>query len=524
MVEFPYLSGMKNELETLSKSELIERYLSAEKTVTDLDEKLSETSQNLSHANGKLVAYREEIQLYRRMLFGQKRERYVAADNQMSLTLGKDRQEEAARKKQHTEKISYVRRKAGQRKHPGRVSLPDHLPVEEIEIYPPGDLSGKVCIGTEITDKLEMVPAKAFIKRFIRYKYATRGDADQGVLIGDLPGEVVDKSIAAPSVQAAVMVDKYVDHLPLYRQLQRFSRHDITIAASTLGGWVEAGADRLSILYDHFVADVKAQGYLQVDETPVRVQDPKKKGSCHRGYYWVYYSPLSKAVLFDYQATRGRDGPERILDDFKGYLQTDGYGVYDHYQDQTGIRHIGCWAHARRYFEKALDNDYEQAGHAMKKIQELYEVERQARQEKLSPSDRKQLRLEDSLPVLDELGEWISEVGPQVLPQSPIGKAMHYTAVRWENLKDYLYDGHLEIDNNLVENQIRPLALGKKNWLFAGSHNAARRSGMIYTMMGNCKIHKVNPYEWLHYVLQHILDTRYEDVRSLYPQNFKSRV
>ena len=183
-----------------------------------------------------------------------------------------------------------------------------------------------------------------------------------------------------------------------------------------------------------------------------------KKGRCHRGYYWVYYSPLSRAVLFDYQATRGRDGPARMLDDFKGYLQTDGYEVYEQYQDQTGIQHLGCWAHARRYFEKALDNDYERAGHAMKQIQDLYEVERRARQEKLSPSDRKELRLEDSLAVLDELGEWISEIGPNVLPQSPIGKAMSYTARRWENLKGCLYDGHLEIDNNLVENQIRPLA------------------------------------------------------------------
>ena len=514
---------MKNELENLSKTELIDRLLLMEKQQSVHQRKLSQSTTQIRVLNKKLEQRDEQIAVYKRLIFGARRERYIApASSQMSLPFEATAEQKKESEARHTQRIEYTRRKTAARKHPGRVSLPDHLPVEQVIIDPPGDLSDKVCIGQLVTDKLEMIPAKAFIKRYIRNKYVDRGNPDAGVLVGDLPDEVSDKSIAGPSVMAQVITDKFCDHLPLYRQQQRFSRHGITIAASTLGNWVHTGGDYLQIFYEHYVEHTKSQGYLQIDETPIPVLESKEKGKTHKGYYWVYYSPLTRTVLFDYQPGRGRASPAKMLDDFSGYMQTDGYAVYDQFGQRKGITQLGCWAHARRYFERALDTDRERAGHAMKLIQKLYGIERQARQGGLSAAQRKALRGKESVPILDDLGEWISKTGPQAEPGSAFGKAMYYAAAHWDKLNVYVQDGNLEIDNNLVENQIRPSALGRKNFLFAGSHNAAQRAAMFYTLIGNCKLHGVEPVQWMEHVIRNIMTTKCNDVHALYPQNYKS--
>lgn len=499
---------MQTNLEALSKSELIDRLMAMGKTLEQQQQKLQQTE--------------DQLRMFKRLIFGAKRERYVSDHQQMALPFEHTQAQKKKAEAEHTERIAYTRRKAATRPHPGRQRLPEHLPVEVVNIEPEADLSGMQRIGEEVTDKLEIIPAKAYIKRYIRGKYVVKGNPHAGVLIAELPDEVADKSIAGPSVMAQVIADKYADHLPLYRQQQRFSRHGITIASSTLGNWVQTAGDRLSILYEHYIAHSKAQGYLQIDETPVPVLESDKKGSTHQGYYWVYYSPLSRSVLFDYQQGRGRDGPSLMLQNFTGYMQTDGYGVYERYGQRTDITHLGCWAHARRYVERALDTDRQQASYAMDLIQQLYGVERYARDEQVSARERKALRQEKSVPILDELGEWISREGPQTEPKSALGKALYYAAAHWEKLNVYVHDGSLEIDNNLVENQIRPTVLGKKNYLFAGSHKAAQRAAMFYTLIGNCKLHGVNPAEWLEYVLRNIMSTRYDDVPTLYPQNYKS--
>jgi len=334
---------------------------------------------------------------------------------------------------------------------------------------------------------------------------------------------VIDKGIPGPGLLAGILVDKYVDHLPLYRQRQRFLRENIPIAQTTLDGWAAQAMDRLEILYNRLAGQTKARGYLQVDESRIKVLESPKKGSCHQGWYWVYHSPIEKTVLFDYQPTRGAPAPKRILDEFTGYLQSDGYSVYQEIGRRNEVVHLGCWAHARREFERALDNDRQRAETALGYIQKLYGVERQAREEGLSPEQRKELRLERSLPIINELGTWIYDQAPQILPKSQIGKAMAYAANRWDALSGYLYDGVLEIDNNLVENTIRPLALGRKNYLFAGSHKAAQRAAMVYSLLGTCKLHGVNPTQWLTHVLATIMQIKYNDVPSLYPQNFTTK-
>ena len=500
---------MKNDLQTLSKSQLI-RLLEAERT------KAREQEHWL----------REQIAQLKRMLFGQKRERFEA-EGQQTLPFAPSPEQERAQPVRHEQRVSYLRGKTRKRDgHPGRLPLPEHLPVEEVEIYPEGDLSGMVCIGTEVTEELEMDPARFYIRRYIRYKYVPRDKEKDGVQIGELPERVIDKGIPGPGLLAGILSDKYVDHLPLYRQRQRFGREGITIPASTLDGWARQGMERLELLYQALVTDTKTQGYLQADETPIKVLDPGKKGSTHQGWYWVYHNPIERVVLFDYQPTRGAPGPQRILEGFKGYLQSrklSGYGVYQKIGARQGVTHLACWAHARREFERALDNDRGRAEVALTYIQNLYTVEREARQKKLTPEQRKQLRLDNSLPILNEFGKWISGQAKQVLPKSRIGKAMIYSIDRWDALSAYLQDGLLEIDNNLIENLIRPVALGRKNYLFAGSHKGAARAGMMYSFFANCKLHQVNPYQWLRYVLENIMSTKYNDHRDLYPQNFNPK-
>ena len=508
---------MLTDLQNLSKSELINLLLAEQETAQSHAVQLRELQQKLSKKD-QLIA---QLQ---RMLFGQKRERFASDPAQGSLPFEGSAGQQQHQETRHQEEITYVRNKQSRANHKGRLPLPDHLPVEQIEIYPEGDLSGMVCIGSEVTEELEVEPARFYIKRYIRYKYAPKGSHSDGVRIGELPERVIDKGIPGPGLLATILVDKYVDHLPLYRQRQRFLRENIPIAPSTLEGWAARAMDRLEILYNHLLGQTKARGYLQVDESPIKVLESPKKGSCHQGWYWVYHSPIEKTVLFDYQPTRGAPAPKRILDEFAGYLQTDGYSVYKKIGSGEGITHIGCWAHARREFERALDNDGERAGVALSWIQDLYEVERYARQQQMSPDQRKTYRLDHALPVINTLGTWIYQQAPQVLPKSQIAKAMAYAANRWDALSGYLHDGTLEIDNNLVENAIRPLALGRKNYLFAGSHLAAQRAAMAYSLLGTCKLHGVNPTQWLTHVLANILQTKYNDVPSLYPQNFKSNM
>jgi transposase len=461
-----------------------------------------------------------------RLIFGAKRERFITneqLEGQMELPFEVEKKQAEPQKE---EQISYTRKKKQRHKHPGRIALPDHLPVEEIILQPDEDTTGLKCIGKEITDKLEIIQAKMFIKRYIRFKYIKPQD-DQNIdyqgVIADLPAFPIEKGIAGASLLAQIMVDKYVDHLPIYRQIQRFAREHISIKANTINGWQYRTSVLLHPLFERHKQLVLGQGYLQVDETPIRVLDKDLKGKSHQGYYWVYNSPLQNAVLYDYRKGRGREGPRQMLEGFKGYIQSDGYKVYEWFGKKKNITLLNCWAHARRYFEKAQDYDKQASHHVLKQIQNLYMIERFARDAKLSPAERKQLRLEHALPILNDLGKWMAEKFKQNLPRSPLGEAFQYTISRWDNLLAYLYDGHLEIDNNLVENAIRPNALGRKNYLFAGSHESAQSAAMFYSFFGTCKKHSINPFDWLKDVLERIPMHKANKLHELLPQNWQKR-
>lgn len=464
-----------------------------------------------------------QVEQMNRLLYGAKRERFVknADENQMTLPFEVETEQEPEKQQ---ETITYVRNKTKRTNHPGRMTLPSHLPVKEVVIEPEEDTTGMKCIGKEITEQLDFTPAKLSVIRYIRPKYIKLEDNEtlthKGV-IGKLPVFPIEKCMASPALLAQILVDKFVDHLPVYRQLERFKREGISISSSTINGWQESISNLLWPLYENLKRRILAQGYLQADETPIQVLDKTKKGKTHRGYYWIYHSPLEKSVLFDYQIGRSREGPSLLLKDFKGYLQTDGYTVYDFIAKRKGITHLNCMAHARRGFDKAKDYDKEKAEYALDMFQKLYAIEQEAREANLSQAERHELRLEKALPVLNELGKWMVETYKTSRPKSPIGKAVAYCIPRWDNLINYLNDGSLEIDNNLAENAIRPIALGRKNYLFAGSHRGAERAAMFYSFFGTCKKNNVNPYEWLKRVLEAIPEYKVNKLHELLPQNLK---
>ena len=503
-------------LENLPKKQLVTLLRKEQKTV--------ETHQKVNTSLQEEVTYlKSQIELFKRMQFGQKRERFEGDPAQGVLPFEVPAAEVIQQEEEIQEQITYTRKK--QSAHKGRAVLPSHLPVEEIEIHPEGDLSEMVCIGKEVTEELECEPARFFIRRYIRYKYAAKNGKDfEGIKTGELPERVIDKGIPGVGLLSMILTDKYMDHLPLYRQKQRFARENIPIASSTIEGWVKQGLEILEPLYQQLKFDIKAKGYLHVDETSIKVLESDKKGATHMGWYWVYHSPLDGLVLMDYQPTRGSIAIKEMLATFKGYLQSDGYAVYEKIGRRTEVTPVACWAHARREFERALDNDKPRASKALALIQQLYAVERKAKDTLLTDSQIKQLRLEESLPVINELGKWIFAEMKNTLPKSQIGKALHYAMERWDKLSAYLQDGNLHIDNNATENAIRPIALGRKNYLFAGSHDAAQRAAMIYSFFAICKKHEVNPYQWLKYALQNIMTIKHKNIRELYPQNFKKLI
>lgn len=466
-----------------------------------------------------------QIEQFRRKIFGQTRERFTHAPaNLPQLPFETPEAEKKVIEQEAIEEIVVVQRRRKTTKHHGRKPLPESLPVEIVEIFPEEDYSQMECIGQEITEVLVHRPAQIYKKRYIRYKFAPK--SKDKVVIGKLPDRFIPKGIAGNSLLASILIAKFIYHLPIYRQLQRFRAEGINIPASTIDGWVKQVLDAINIIYESFKKDIKSKGYLQADETTIKVQVGDKKGKCHTGYYWVYNSPMDNVVLFDYQPNRSIASAENILKDFKGYLQTDGYAGYEAIGKRTGIVHLFCWAHARREFDRALINDKERSEKALGYIQKLYRIEAEARQRGMSPQERKEFRLEYALPIINEFGKWLFALAEQrsILPKDQFGKAVLYTLKRWDGLKNYLFDGVLEIDNNLVENAIRPIAMGRKNYLFAGSHEAASRAACIYTFFAICKKHDVNAYEWLTYVLDNLSESKITDLEHLYPQNFKKNI
>ena len=483
---------------------------------------ISERDNTIKNLTGDLEYAKFQNEQMRRFIFGSKRERFVPQTHPDQLTFDFWPQvveiETVVQEEREKMRIEYER-ETPKKKHPGRMSLPDNLPVREIILEPTQDTTGMICIGQEITEELDYVPAKLYINRFIRNKYITPEDdkAEQKQVIAPLE-RPLHKCIASTGLLSMIFINKYLYHLPIYRTRQMIHQMGVNVPESTLESWIKQGAALIRPLYAVHRMYLFKEVYQMIDESPIKVQDRDKKGACHQGYMWVRYAPLSKSVLFEYYKSRSTKGPIDDLSSFNGFVQTDGYSGYTFLAQKVGLVHLSCWAHARRYFERALENDRERASHVMRLIQLLYAIESMARDQELSHDQRHALRLEKSLPVINEIGAYLYRHKNNVTPKSPIGKAFEYCKNRWDSLQNYLTNGMLEIDSNMVENAIRPLALGRKNYLFAGSHDAAQDIAMFYSFFGTCKNNDIDPHLWLKYVMNNIQNTPAKDFKELLPQ------
>lgn len=412
----------------------------------------------------RILALEQQVAQFQKMIFGSRQERFIPPSMPGQLALDIKAEEVAACSVVDAKKISYTRTSVNVETkplaHPGRMKLPETLRREVIVIEPSVDTTGCKKMDEEITEVLDYEPGELYVKQYRRAKYAKPDNA--GVVIGELPSRPLEKAMAGEGLLAQIVIYKYVDHLPLHRQMQRFERAGVKLAYSTLTDWVSNTCQLITALFESLKTEVLQSSYLHADETPIRVLDKKKEGETHRGYYWVYQNSIEKTVFFDYQEGRGREGPTEILKDFTGYLQTDGYVGYEVFAKRAGITLIHCMAHARRMFNEAMDNDEARASHAMQEIQKLYAIERRCRDTLLSADEIREVRQRESVPVLTQLGSWMKEQYVQTLPKSAIGKALGYSIERWERLSEYINDGRLHIDNNPVENSIRPVALGEK--------------------------------------------------------------
>jgi len=463
------------------------------------------------------VAYfKFQLAELKRLIFGAKSERYISPSSEQPTLFDVQAEEATVGPK---EEITYTRSKPqAEKRQPLRLELPAHLERRDEVIEPIDVPPGAKKIGEAITEVIEYEPASAFVRRIIRPKYIIgQNDEETTILIAALPSLPIPKGNAGPSMLSHLLISKFVDHLPFYRQVQIFKRQDLTIAESTIGGWFNAACNLLEPLYDALKQKIIASDYLMADETPIPVLTKDKPGATHKGFHWVYYDPVHRLVLFDYQKTRGREGPDELLKNFTGHLQTDGYAAYEHFGKKKEITLLACMAHARRKFEHALENNPVLAGEALKKFRNLYDIEEKARATKLSTDELKALRQQEAKPLLGELQSWLKEQVVETLPKSAIGGAIAYTLNLWPRLERYIDDGRFHIDNNLIENTIRPVALGRKNYLFAGSHEAAQHAAITYSLLGTCKINGIEPFAYLTKILAEIPDHKVNQLHTLLP-------
>jgi transposase len=400
---------------------------------------------------------------------------------------------------------------------PVRQVLPAHLETERVVLEPEEvkqQPEGWRKLGEEVTEELDWKPAK-FIKRlYIRPKYAN----PERIVIAPLPARLIEKGLPGAGLLTQVIVAKYEDHQPLYRQAKIYEqRHGVKLSRQTLCGWVEAAADWLSPIYREMKAGLLAGSYLQADETPIRYLDPDVKGKSQQGWLWTYHRPRGD-VVFEWQVSRSREGPRQFLKDFTGKLQTDGYGAYESLARERGddLILVGCWAHARRGFHEAL-GEGRSAAWIVGQIGQLYAVEKALREHQAGPKLRAANRAWQSRPVLTRLRRALEIIRRRVLPKSLLGQAIDYALNRWEALNRYVDDGRLEIDNNLCENAIRPTALGKKNFLFIGHPEAGQRSAVIYSVLGSCRRLGINPAEYLQAIFERLPQARTSEIKSLTP-------
>jgi transposase len=485
----------------------------------DLERQLEEFVATTEELERSYACLKEEYLALKRLFFGPRRERLPEAPGQQHL-FDNDAPPPPPVESTDTmpdEELPSRKRKKGH----GRRQIPDDLPRRDVpHDVPP---AARVCdcgrekarIGEDVTEQLEYEPGKLFVWRHIYPKYACSCCKD-GVTSAEPAANPIARCLAGPGLLAYVMVSKFSEHLPLYRQQDVLGRHGIFLARSTLCGWMAQCAQLLRPLVELMRQRVVQSDVINADETPVRVLD-RTRNTTRKGQFWTYITPGDHGyTIYVYRDSRSRDGPAEFLKDFRGYLQTDAYAAYESVVLESAGRIIpvGCWAHARRNFFDARLNQPREVHYVLGLIAQLYDIEDTIRL--LGPDERKAVRQEKSVPVLDRLDAYLREQKDGALPKSKYGQAIAYVLNRPEEMRRYTEDGRLEIDNNTSERTLRPCAIGRKNWLFLGSDQGGETAANCFTILANAKRYRIEPFAYVRALLI-ALSSDEVDLESLLP-------
>lgn len=376
-------------------------------------------------------------------------------------------------------------------------------------------------IGEDTSLELEYQPSKLFVNEHVRPRYAC-GKCKDGVEQAKLPLEVkpLSRSIAGTGLLTQIIVSKYMDHLPLHRQEQIFARRGFEIPRKNMCDWIGAAVhEYLEPLWRAQKAELFKLSYLQADETTLKVQDGAQKGECHTGYLWGMYSTEKKVVLFEYSPSRAGEVAKDIFDKYEGFLQTDAYAGYNKVLLPDKVTRIACLAHVRRKFIEAEKSCSKESTIVLTQISELYHMDNQWRS--LDPPQRQANREKFAKPKLLNLGEYLRALAQRTLPKAPLTEAINYSLNQWGAIVRIFDDPRFHLDNNPIEREMRPIAVGRKNYLFAGSHDGARRAAIIYSLLGTARLHKLNPDVWLKDVFQKMRAYPQDKITALLPQNWK---
>ncbi len=473
----------------------------------ELQKEYQVVQQENSELKTEVIVLKEEIGQLKKMIFGAKRERFISDQNPMQSSLFDLEEVPEESEEVVEEKITKKKKKISGKKIE-RNRFPQNMERQAIVITPSGlELEGLTKIGEDVTELLAYRPASLFVKQITRPRYVDKKNEDKGVLQSLIPPRIVAKGMVDESLLAEIVSEKIQFHTPVHRFSKKLKQAGVGfISENNLYNWFHTAAASLIPIYNLLTEDILNQRYVQGDETRMQVLKKNKPGSSHRGQMWAFMSPTLKAVAFNYEPTRSGKSANVIFDNFSGILQVDGYTVYEAIGKRKDITLTYCMAHSRRKFYDAKDNAPEVANYVLEKVQFLYALEEHCRKENFNFQQRLYIRQEKSIPILKELEEYLLEktADRTILPKSLIRKAIDYALPRWKGLSAYAHDGELEIDNNLVENTIRPIALGRKNYMFAGSDEGAQHLAVLYSIVGTCLKNNINVYSYLHWLLKKV--------------------
>jgi transposase len=502
-------------------------------------EQIEERDAQLDDREARIKELESQLAYLRHKLFGKRSEKIDP--EQLLLFKELQSQMEVLQKEAEHEEITYTRRKGH-----GRKPLPDDLPVENVE-YPLEDTVCPCCgesmsrIGEEVTEELDYNPGSLFKRRHIRPKYACR-ECEEGVHIAPMPARPIDKGIAGPGLLAHLLTSKYCDHIPLNRLQGMLRRHRVEIGVASLCEWVGRMADLLQPVYDGLRAELLAGSLIQSDDTPVPYQLESLKGRTATGHLWNYLCESSKLVLYDFTTSHSRAGPLSFLSGFEGTLLTDGHASYNEAVQQYALIHAGCWSHARRKFYDARLDDRRRCGRMLKLIQELFAVERKAKESReqaaeaagfgkqsgaqdghlvsFGDTEHLELRRTESAPLVAEIRSCADAWSVEVLPRSNVGQAVGYLLNQWQPLTRFLDDPAIPLHNNASERAMRHVVVGRNNWIFAGSEAGGHRAAIIYSIVMTCRLNGLDPFVYLRDVIDRL--PRGEVPTSLLPAAWKA--